>query len=551
MPLDMQLWVIFPIMKFVPLFLLLSTPLLAEVPRLDTLFPAGGQIGSTFEITAAGKLDTNVRLWTDVEGLYLVPTEKKGIWQATITQKAPPGLHLVYALNNEGVSTPRWLSIGRYPEMAETEPNDEVATPQIISKLPVCINARLEKRGDIDGFAVPVKAGQTLVAWVEAYSIGSPVDVIAHVINPKGERILTASDSRNLDPQIVHKAETDGTYIIQIAGFQHPPVADVQFTGGANNIYRLHISTGPVVTQLYPAALTSGKTEVELVGYNLDPKKTRQTIEGNQVRLVGIERTISLPDFAQPIQVIHTDKAAQIEKEPNQTFEQATSIQPGTVAGIIENKTDVDRYKISMKKGEKLQVRLYAQQIGLPLDATLRIEDAQGKLLLESIDQATQSDPMLILTAANDGEYQLIVEDQFHQGGPHHSYLLTVEKPQAAYLITLPERKPITLERGKKTSIKLQFKSLLGFKDAAVARVAGLPPGVYAPEVPIPAKGGDVEVTLHAAENAPPATVPITLQVWTTTIPSIQVTADYPLRGEEMRGSSLRDRDSLLWLNLR
>jgi hypothetical protein len=540
-----------------PLLLLLlsqATLLHAELPKLDTLFPAGGQIGSTFPLTAGGKLDEKVVLWTEAEGIHFVPSGKKGVWQATVTAQAQPGIHLVYAYNAEGASQPRSFSIGKYPEIAEVEPNNEVGKAQVVTKLPVCINAKLGERGDVDGYGVKLKAGQTLVALVEAYALGSPLDILAHIIDPQGIRVKTFSDGRNLDPFIAYTAEKDGLYTVQLAGFSHPPASDIRFTGGSSAIYRLHLSTGPVVTQVYPAAIAQkGKTDVTLIGHNLDPKKRRMALEETSLLRRGDDVLVNLPDAIQPIQVILTEKAATLEKEPNNKAEQATPIPAGagTAVGLISDPTDVDRFVMPMKKGEKMQARLKSKALGLPMDATLRVEGPDGKIVATGIDDRTDPDPNVSWTAAAEGAYQLIVEDQFHRGGPQHYYVLETGIPAPTCTVVLPVSTPLTLERGKSLSVKLTVKLLNGLKGPLIARVSGLPAGVHAADITVPEKGGEVEVKLVAASNAPAATRPITFQVWTAAEPATQITADYPLRSENVRGTTLRDRASSLWLTVK
>jgi hypothetical protein len=163
-----------------------SATLLGEAPKLEALFPAGGQVGSSFILSASGRVESDTRLWTDAPGVYLVPNGKKGEWQATLSAESRPGLYLIHAANADGASEPRWFSVGTFPELAEAEPNDEVGKGQSIDKLPICVNARLDKSGDVDGYRVKLTEGQTLVARVEAYSIGSGVDIVAHLLDEQG-----------------------------------------------------------------------------------------------------------------------------------------------------------------------------------------------------------------------------------------------------------------------------------------------------------------------------------------------------------------------------
>ena len=537
---------------FLPVFISASL-LYAEVPKLEALFPSGGQVGSSFVVTVSGKIEADSHLWTDAPGVYWVPNGKKREWQVTIAPDAKPGLYLVHAANADGASEPRWFSVGSLPEITEAEPNDEVGKAQVLEKLPICVNARLDKSGDMDGYSVKLAAGQTLVGLIEAYSIGSGVDMLANVLDQNGVRLHTASDGRNLDPRIVFTAPKAGTYTVQVAGFPHPPTADIRFTGGSTTIYRLHLSNGPVVTQIFPSAVIVGaKTEVELVGHNLDPKKVKHTVDVAQIRQDGEVALITPPGSLWPLQAAVSAKPAQLEKEPNNSKDKATPAQLGTVAGRISDKADVDRFIVTMKKGEKLQARVFSKRLGLPLDALLKIEGPDGKLITSVDDQSEQMpDPVAVWTAAVDGPHQVIIEDLFHQGGADKAYVVELSVPAPAFEVNLAEAKPILLAAGKTVSLKATIKLLNGFKEALVVRVANLPAGVHAAEVAVPEKGGEVEIKLQAATNAPAGNQAIQIGVWTKAEAANVKFAQAPLRGENKRGSSLRDDTSLIWLTVK
>jgi hypothetical protein len=532
---------------------LASSTIHAEAPKLEALFPAGGQTGSSFVMSASGKVEADARLWTSAPGIHFVPNGKKREWQVTIAADAPLGMHLVHCANSDGASEPRWFSIGSLPELVEVEPNDEVAKPQVIEKLPICLNARLDKSGDVDGYAVKLEAGQTLVGMVEAYSLGSGVDMLAHVMDEAGVRLHTASDSRNLDPVLSFKAPKAGRYIVQLAGFPHPPAAEVRFTGSATTVYRLHLSASAAVTQLFPAAVAStGKSEVELIGHNLDPKKSRHTFEAKDLRRDGELGLVTPPGAILPIQVLITAKPAGIEKEPNNTKEQATPIQVGAIGGRIADKSDVDRFAITMKKGEKLHARIFAKRLGIPFDALLKIEGPDGKLITSADDESEQRpDPNAVWTAAVDGPHVIVVEDLFHQGGAEKSYVLDVAAPAPAFEVTLADAKPITLEAGKTASLKATVKLLNSFKGPLIARVANLPSGVSAAEVAVPEKGGEVEIKLQAATNAVKSGQALQIEIWTKDAPIVSKPATAPLRGENKRGSSQLDETNQVWLTVR
>ena len=89
-----------------------------------------------------------------------------------------------------------------------------------------------------------------------------------------------------------------------------------------------------------------------------------------------------------------------------------------------------------------------------------------------------------------------------------------------------------------------------GWKEPLVLRLAGLPEGVFAPEVAVPEKGGDFDITLHAASNAPAATAVAWAAIWTNATPPALQGAVYPLRGELRRGTSQSDFARDLWVTV-
>lgn len=525
----------------------------AEAPKLEALFPAGGQVGSTFILDAVGKLDPDTWLWTDAPGVTLSPEGKNRKWKVEIATWARPGLYPILANNKDGASETRWFSIGSLPEIAEKESNGSLENAQVLQQMPVCINGRLEKSEDVDGFSCKLQDGQTLVGYVEAYALGSPIDVMAHVVNEAGERVLTASDARNLDPEIVYKAPKAGRYTVQIAGFNHPPSADVRFVASPSIVYRLHLSNGPTVTQVLPAAVAwNGKTEVELRGYNLDASKTRHTLEAAPLRSLGDTSLAMVPGAIRPIQVLTTEGAVGVEKEPNNTREQATPMALGAMGGVLSDKTDVDRYAVTMKRGDRFQATVWSKQLGLPLDGLLKIEAPDGKQITMQDDQGPVPDPMAQFGANEDGVYQVIVEDLFKRGGEAMGYVLEVVRPKPEFEAKLADAKPVLLEAGKSATLKVTVTRKNGYKEPLMVRVGNLPLGVYAEDTEVPEKGGGaVDIKLQAAANAQAASRQIYVTVWNKAEAPLMQKAQAPLRGETMRGTSLLDFTDMLWLTVK
>jgi hypothetical protein len=518
----------------------------AEVPKFDGLFPAGGRLGTEFVVTVAGKVGEDCRWWTDAPGVTFKETEKPEEWQLRIGEETPPGHYLIVLHHEVGAAPARWFSIGRLPEIREEEPNDEVGKGQPVGELPVCVNGRLNKAGDVDGYEVALRAGETLVGMVEAYALGSPVDMLAHVVNPRGERVATFSDGRNLDPMVVFTAPTDGVYTVQLAGFSHPPAANVQFAGGDALVYRLHLSRGAVATHLHPAVRVPGEVvEMELRGLHLgeDLKRWTPGEDGGRGDGVGEVVALDVPHALTPLQVLS-------HGGPLIRPVEGKLVPPGVYGGLLAR--GEERHEIEMQKGERMEARVWAQVLGSPLDAALRVLGPDGKELANVDDHEGGADPLVTWTAAVDGGHALIVSDVLGGDGFERPYVLSVGEPRPWVRAVFADPKPLVLESGKSVKVKVNVKRSGEHEAGLELRLEDLPEGVEAAAVEVPEKGGEVEVELTAAGEAVPFNGPIRAVV---RVPGeggrVEAVASAPLRGDLARGTSLLDEARWLWLTVR
>src|SRR5215218_6379024 len=80
----------------------------AAVPTLEYLYPAGGQAGSTFQLSFGGAAEPwPAKAWCDDPAVRFEASTNKGKFDVTIATNAAPGPHLVRIYNSEGSSTPR------------------------------------------------------------------------------------------------------------------------------------------------------------------------------------------------------------------------------------------------------------------------------------------------------------------------------------------------------------------------------------------------------------------------------------------------------------
>ena len=520
----------------------------AAAPKLEWLYPAGGKQGSTIKVEAGGSSDSwPPKIWTRSPGVVFKPNKEKGKFDVTIGKDVAPGPYLVRLYNETGASDLRAFVVGQQREFAEKEPNDGADKRQPIKTLPVTVNGRLEKVGDVDSFELKLEAGRTLVAMVDAFSLGSPVDPHLQLLDERGIRVAFGNDSYNLDPVLVYAVENAGTYTLQIAGFAHPPKADVKFTGDNATIYRVTITDGPAIRHAFPAP--SGKADALYVsGWNLAP--IGEQPKGSFV--------LSDRNFVSAARVIPRLRASpsglpeQLEQEPNNTTAEAQAFAvPGVINGCLQAPGDEDRFTFTAKKGSRHEFRVAAATLGSPIVAVLRLDDDDGKQLLREEMSVTLQDPMVAWTAPADGKYVARISDLFRNGSADSLYRLEVRPPTPEFTGKTDNQR-YRLDPGKTIDIKVAVARLNGYDDCLTVKALNLPDGVTASPVAVPAgKSGEVKVTLRATKDAEPASQQIRVVVVSEGETTFSKPAVFDFRAKNAKtGDPLVTETESIWLTV-
>ncbi|MEO6738964.1 MAG: hypothetical protein ABIP20_01850 [Chthoniobacteraceae bacterium] len=491
--------------------LVCSGILSAAEPVLNHLSPVAGQQGTTVTLTAAGKFDPwPAQVWVDAPGITFKPSKTAGKFDVEIAKDAVPGPHLVRVFNASGASAPRFFIVASEPQTLEVEPNDDFHSPQKIATLPATIGGKLDKAGDVDSFAVTLKRGQTLVAWMEAYVLAATFDGILRITDTDGHELAFNHDGRTLDSFLAWTAPRDGTFIVQIMGFAYPATSGVTFTGGDGCVYRLHLTAGPFVRHTLPLAVARGKmTPVELAGWNLT--STHADIDGTRFPAQGTAAELGLPGVASHLPVIISDIPEILEKEPNNTAATAQAVEvPVGITGRSDGTNDEDRFAFHAVKGRAYEFNVTAARIGSPLDAWLKIENKDGKQLATNDDAGGSRDPELTWTAPADGTFMCAVGDVSHHGGDDYFYRLAITDAAPSVNATVTFHSA-SLQAGKSAELKVAVKRTNGFKAKLQLTAKNLPDGVTAPPADVPEKDGEVTLKLSASADAKPASQPFTV----------------------------------------
>jgi hypothetical protein len=518
----------------------------AAPPRVDFLFPAGASRGTTTEIVAHGAFDPwPVHVWCSRPDVQISAGADKGKLSVTIPADAVPGRCWIRLHNAEGASALRPLIIGALPEIVESEPNNEAAKPQRLDATSLTINGQLERAGDVDVFALPLKQGETLVARLDGHQLlGAPLDGVLQILSPAGFVLEHNDDDFGLDPQIVYPVPADGVYLVRALAFPAETNANIGLAGGANYVYRLTLTTGPFVDHAWPDVIPAvGQAEVQLIGWNLPEQLQRLQVSAAPDETAVTLHSSGLANFRR---LPATDAPVVPEATSSGTREPQPVPVPSAVTGLIGEMKESDSYRVHLVKGQVVHLRAEARGIGSHLDPVLAIGDTAGKTLQRVDDAgATPRDSELTFSAPEEGDYVVTVSDLHRRGGMRFFYRLRVSTPLPDFSLSAAVD-PLTLTSDKPLEIPVTVGRVNGFADEIEFVVEGQPESVAVTPVKSLKEGDSskgVKLVLTAAAGSPAWSGPIRIRG----VSSGEQTPAHPV---EALLNIDNERTSIFWLTV-
>ncbi|HEX4143411.1 MAG TPA: PPC domain-containing protein [Pirellulales bacterium] len=484
--------------------LLVGTPLLAASPNFGWLTPVGGQRGTELEVQLAGERIADAQALLFYEpGISMTSIEATGPTAAKVKLAIAPdcrlGLHAVRLRTASGISNLRLFAVGALPEVAEVEPNTDFAQPQKIA-LDSTVSGVVQNE-DVDYFLVEAKKGERITAEIEALRLGYAFFDPYVAIMDMGRFELARSDDSPLlkqDGLVSILAPEDGTYVVQ--------VRDSAYGGNGNSVYRLHVGRFPRPTAVLPAGGRPGETlEVRWLG----------DVAGERVETITLPPA-ARPEFglvahdehgfapsANPFRLV--DLGNVLEVEPNDGISSPTPFTlPMAINGVISKPGDTDFFKFAGKRGQVIDVRVFARSLGSPLDPQIGLHRGDGAGFSGN-DDSGGPDSYLRVTLTDDGDYMVAIADHLNQGGPEYVYRIEVTPVTPSLNVGLPERAQLIdttlpVPQGNRLAALISAQRVdfggelqLDFKD--------LPPGVSVETFPMAPNRNDVPVLLSAAEG--------------------------------------------------
>jgi len=535
-------------------------------PRLLVVSPAGGQAGTTVEVSLTGNdLDQPQKLLFNHPGIKAEPTSEpskptkppQGGQQALMTAKfkvtipadVPVGSYDVRFVSPFGLSNPRVFVVGDLPETSEKEPNNDVAEAQEIP-LNSTVHGAITTPTDVDYFRFAGKKGQRVVVSCLASSIDSKLQPAVEFYDQAGTLLAANRNYNDRDALLDATLPADGDYFVRINSFAY-------LQGTNEYFYRLTVSTAPWIDAVFPSVVEPGKaTKVTVYGRNLPGGKPAPDaiVDGRVLETMTV--TITPPNgeaalqrlayrghvapvaamtdgfeyrvrnnsgMSNPFLLTYAQAPVVLDNGDNDTAEKAQPVAvPCEIAGRIEKKRDRDWYSFTAKKGDVLSIELYGDRIGSPLDlyAVLKSTGPKGNTIVELDDNPEQvsnqfytrgdDPPRYQFKVPADGTYLLMVSsrDADNEAGPRHLYRvrITPEKPDFR-LVLMPSSvtgpDACVVRRGATQFYTAFLTRIDGFNGDITLTAERLPKGVTCPAQTIPAGQRQGVLVVSAAAGAP------------------------------------------------
>jgi hypothetical protein len=217
-------------------------------PYLASVFPMGARQGTALELMLRGQMLAGAKRveverspGQGLEVTALSSAADAATVQLNVAKDAALGVHHLRLLTQAGWANPVKFFIGDLPELIEAEPNDAHGQLQRVS-LPVTINGRIERKGDVDRFAFTAGACERLVFEVKAEELGSPpgmyLDSRLTLYSGKGIE-LASNDDADPNNRLNRDARLEFSFIE--AGEYSLAIRDLSRLGGPDYGYRLTI----------------------------------------------------------------------------------------------------------------------------------------------------------------------------------------------------------------------------------------------------------------------------------------------------------------------
>lgn len=490
-----------------------STALSAD-PEIRNIDVRGLTVGSQTTLTIDGiNFSSESRLFLPFDVNQEVQpgaTTTRAVFNVTVPASVVPGMYNLRIVNADGVSSPIVIGVDALPQLPMNA---------VIASLPVALHGSVGGSTTLEThFRGTV--GEEIILEVEAARMGSKLRPVLHLLDSQRQQIDWAWTSPQLhgDVRLTAKLPADGDYTVTLH--------DLEFGSPAPNFFRLKIGRWDSVDQVFPPVVGQKEQSVELMGDHGQTSAVVPIADSSQLVI-----PLPWPDAAyssglRPWVAVSTSREL-LELNPSETPQDLGPV-PVAVSGRISAPSEVDRYLLTVTPGTTLRFEMTSEQLGSPLDGVIVLMNDQGGQLARGDDSPGSSDPVLEYPVpANVNSLIVELSDALRRGGAGSIYRLMVsdktsnEGGQGFRLLAQNEH--VSLLPGSRQVLPI-IAERNGYDGSVQITLKGLPEGVVAEGLEIPASADGTLLTLQIPEQSP--TEPPVVDATVNPAPAVSTSPD-------------------------
>lgn len=385
-----------------------------------------------------------------------------------------PGLHNWWLVTDHGVSAKGVLATDHLPQKPFADKVDS---------LPVALHGTISG-SQVREVTFPGKAGQELICEIEAQRLDGKLRPVIKLHGPGNTLLKWTQPLLALrgDTRLELKLPADGEYRLQLH--------DLQFAApGNSNYFRLKLGQWSYADLAFPATVQRGASaEVQLVG---------RAGESRTVSLPALGSAIAVPapwadakSASGPQAVVWLSDLPELVEHRTGTAPQALPALPVAVNGRLTQPGEADAYTLTVTPETEVDIEVFADSLGSPIDAELELRDLKGVRLALNDDFNNRPDPRLTYRVPKDvTNVVAVVRDVNANGGPRCLYRLqaTLKSTNTAGFTLLALEDSHTLAAGCAGVFKVEARRE-GYDGPIELAFDALPAGVKLAGQTIPAK---------------------------------------------------------------
>ena len=382
--------------------------------------------------------------------------------EIVLGEGVPVGIHQLRLATDSGISNSRPVGVDYLPQSLLQE---------TLQTLPAALSGSVVANQSLR-IRFSGKRGQRVVIDVEARRLGSALDPVVRLLNPRGTqfawsppRPLVAGDAR-CGAELME----DGEYTIVLH--------DRQFRGGADRFFRLKVGDLQSADLVFPLGVQLGKpAALELLTVERsEPVSATVDVSQAGTRPARVDQPLQFTGAFPPVLV--SDHAELLEQQRDDGALQELTAAPVAVNGRLTAPGEEDQFVLPVTPGSKLRFDVRARRAGSPLDGVLTLRSVDGKQLASNDDRPATSDPGLDFTVpAGTTRIHVALTDLQKRGGSTFVYRVSVQdlgRPDFQLALST-DRVNIPADAGQLIEVRVNRQ---GYQGAIELTVVGLPAGV-------------------------------------------------------------------------